>query len=216
VTTEIEAAINQVTLPDGYEISMGGQSEQMEDAFGQLLLALALGIFLVYTVMAIQFESFTYPFIIMFSMPTMIVGVILGLLLTGISSSVVAMIGLIILAGIVVNNGIILVDYINQLRERGWDRTEAIIESGKSRLRPILMTTLTTVLAMVPMALGIGEGSETQQPMAVTVVFGLTTSTLFTLLFVPVMYVIIDNITTGFKGLFKRKKKSDELGEKSV
>lgn len=205
VTTEIDQALKGVTLPDGYNIHMGGQSEQMDEAFGQLLLALALGIFLVYSVMAIQFESFTYPFIIMFSMPTMIVGVILGLLVTGISLSTVAMIGLIILAGIVVNNGIILVDYINQLRERGWDRTEAIIESGKSRLRPILMTTLTTALAMVPMAIGIGEGSETQQPMAVTVVFGLMTSTLFTLLYVPVMYIIIDNVTNSFKGLFKRK-----------
>lgn len=214
VTTDIDRALNQVTLPDGYDVTMGGQSEQMDEAFGQLLLALALGIFLVYTVMAVQFESFTYPFIIMFSMPTMIVGVILGLLVTGISLSTVAMIGLIILAGIVVNNGIILVDYINQLRERGWDRTEAIIESGKSRLRPILMTTLTTVLAMVPMAMGIGEGSETQQPMAVTVVFGLLTSTLFTLLYVPVMYVIIDNTTNWFKGLFKRKEKSTNIGEK--
>src|SRR5699024_9217627 len=137
-----------------------------------------------------------------------------GLLITGISLSAVSMIGLIILAGIVVNNGIILVDYINQLREQGWDRTEAIIESGKSRLRPILMTTLTTVLAMVPMALGIGEGSETQQPMAVTVVFGLTTSTLFTLLFVPVMYMLVDNITNWFKGLFKRNKQATNTGEK--
>lgn len=214
VTTDINNALTQVTLPDGYNINTGGQSEQMEEAFGQLLLALALGIFLVYTVMAIQFESFTYPFIIMFSMPTMIVGVILGLLVTGISLSTVAMIGLIILAGIVVNNGIILVDYINQLRERGWDRVEAIIESGKSRLRPILMTTLTTALAMVPMALGIGEGAETQQPMAVTVVFGLMASTIFTLLYVPVMYVIVDNVTTSFKGLFKRKDKAANTGEK--
>lgn len=214
VTSDIEKVLNDVTLPDGYDINMGGQSEQMNEAFGQLLLALALGIFLIYTVMAVQFESFTYPFIIMFSMPTMIVGVILGLLVTRISLSTVAMIGLIILAGIVVNNGIILVDYINQLRERGWDRVEAIIESGKSRLRPILMTTLTTILAMVPMALGIGEGSETQQPMAVTVVFGLATSTLFTLLYVPVMYVIVDNVTTSFKGLFKRNNKVTDTGEK--
>lgn len=216
VTSDIDKVLNEVTLPDGYNITMGGESEQMNEAFGQLLLALALGIFLIYTVMAVQFESFTYPFIIMFSMPTMIVGVILGLLVTGISLSTVAMIGLIILAGIVVNNGIILVDYINQLRERGWDRVEAIIESGKSRLRPILMTTLTTVLAMVPMAIGIGEGSETQQPMAVTVVFGLMTSTLFTLLYVPVMYIIVDNTTNWFKGLFKRKEKSTNIGEKSI
>ncbi|WP_085990860.1 efflux RND transporter permease subunit [Oceanobacillus senegalensis] len=216
VTQEIQTQLNQMALPDGYTIDIGGESEQMMEAFGQLILALALGVFLVYTVMAIQFESFTYPFIIMFSMPTMIIGVILGLFITGVPVSTVALIGLIMLAGIVVNNGIILVDYINILRERGWDRTEAIIESGKSRLRPILMTTLTTVLAMVPMAMGIGEGSETQQPMAITVVFGLLTSTIFTLVFVPVMYVMVDNTTNTFKRLMKRvfsRRKKDELEE---
>ncbi|GAE26289.1 RND multidrug efflux transporter [Halalkalibacter wakoensis JCM 9140] len=166
--------------------------------------------------MAIQFESFTYPFIIMFSLPTMIIGVILGLFITNTSLSMPAFIGLIMLAGIVVNNGIILVDYINILRERGMDRIEAIIEAGKSRLRPILMTTLTTALAMVPIALGIGEGAETQQPMAIVIVFGLLSSTFFTLVLVPVMYVIIDNLTNGVKRLFTRKNKhagEDEIAE---
>ena len=171
-----------------------------------------LGIFLVYMVMAVQFESFTYPFIIMFSLPTMIIGVILGLVIVGIPLSLPGFIGLIMLAGIVVNNGILLVDYTNTLRRKGMERMEAIIEAGKSRVRPIFMTTATTVLAMIPLALAIGEGAENQQPMAVVVVFGLTTSTLFTLIFVPVMYVVIDNMSEKVKSLFN-KDKTDQSGK---
>lgn len=206
LTQEINAQISQISLPDGYEITTGGQSEQMMESFGQLALALVLGIFLVYMVMAVQFESFVTPFVIMFSMPTMIIGVIVGLLIMNVSLSLPGFIGLIMLAGIVVNNGILLVEYINILREQGKDRMEAIIVAGKSRLRPIFMTTATTVLAMIPLALAIGEGAENQQPMAVVVVFGLTVSTMFTLIFVPVMYVVIENMNNKFKGLFKRKK----------
>ncbi|MFP3916791.1 efflux RND transporter permease subunit [Lysinibacillus telephonicus] len=210
VTQEINAQLAQISLPDGYEISTGGQSEQMMESFGQLGLALVLGIFLVYMVMAVQFESFVTPFVIMFSMPTMLIGVILGLFIMNVSLSLPGFIGLIMLAGIVVNNGILLVEYINILREKGMERMEAIVEAGKSRLRPILMTTATTVLAMIPLALAIGEGAESQQPMAVVVVFGLTVSTMFTLVFVPVMYVTIENINNKFKGLFKRNKKDNQ------
>lgn len=210
VSQNAQSQLDQLVLPDGYEVNMGGQTEQMTEAMTQLVLALLLGIFLIYMVMAVQFESFTYPFIIMFSLPTMIIGVTFGLFVTNTAISVVTMIGLIMLAGVVVNNGIILVDYINILRRRGIDRHEAIVEGGKSRLRPIFMTALTTILAMVPMAIGIGEGSEMQQPMAVTVVFGLTFGTFFTLLFVPVVYLVIDNISVKGKNLFSRKKKSSK------
>lgn len=217
VATDIQLAVEDLTLPDGYEISMGGETEQMMESFGQLALALLLGIFLVYMVMAVQFESFVYPFIIMFSMPTMIIGVIVGLFIVGIPLSMPGFIGIILLAGIVVNNGILLVEYINILRNKGMERMEAIIEAGKSRVRPIFMTTLTTVLAMVPLAMALGEGAESQQPMAVVVVFGLSASTLFTLVFVPVMYVIIDNMAVKVKGWFgpkdkKAKKKKKKFG----
>ncbi|TMN21791.1 efflux RND transporter permease subunit [Lentibacillus cibarius] len=210
VSQEIQGKLDQMNLPDGYDTSMGGETEQVTESFTQLGLAFVLSIVLVYMVMAFQFESFTYPFIIMFSLPTMVIGIILGLFVTNIPLSITALIGLIMLAGIVVNNGIILVDYINILRRKGIDRIEAIIEAGKSRMRPILMTTLTTALAMVPLALAIGEGAETQQPMAVVVIFGLLSSTIFTLVFVPVMYVIIDNISNTMKRLVTRNK-SEEL-----
>ncbi|RYG72938.1 efflux RND transporter permease subunit [Lentibacillus lipolyticus] len=211
VSQEVQSKLDQMNLPDGYDTSMGGQTEQVTESFTQLGLALVLSIALVYMVMAFQFESFTYPLIIMFSLPTMVIGIILGLFVTNIPLSMPALIGLIMLAGIVVNNGIILVDYINILRRKGIDRMEAIIEAGKSRMRPILMTTLTTALAMVPLALAIGEGAETQQPMAVVVIFGLASSTIFTLVYVPVMYVIIDNISNTMKRFVTRKKKPQEL-----
>lgn len=199
VMVDIENALKKVNTPDGYQISIGGDMEEMVDAFEQLALALLLSIFLVYMVMAVQFESFWQPFIIMFSMPTMLIGVILGLVLTGTALSVPALIGLIMLAGIVVNNAIILVDYTNILRDRGMEKTEAIIEAGKGRLRPILMTTLTTVIGMIPLALGLGEGTETSVPMAVVIIFGLMTSTVFTLILIPVIY--------SFGGERKKKKR---------
>src|SRR5699024_7480936 len=151
--------------------------------------------FLVYAVMAIQFENFLFPFIIMFSMPTMIVGVLGGLFITNIPLSIPGFIGIIMLAGIVVNNSIVLVDYINILRRRGIERYEAIIEAGKNRLRPILMTTLTTVLAMIPLGLALGEGAEMQQPLAITIIFGLSISSIFTLLLIPVVYTYFDDLT---------------------
>ena len=216
VSQEIQTKLTALHLPDGYEISMGGEVESMMESFTQLALALFLGIFLVYMVMAVQFESFTSPFIIMFSMPTMIIGVIIGLVIAGIPLSLPGFIGLRMLAGIVVNNGILLVDYINILRSSGMERMEAIVEAGKSRVRPIFMTTLTTVLAMIPLALALGEGAETQQPMAVVVVFGLTASTMFTLIFVPVMYVVIDNMSTKVKNLFNRDKSDRPKGRRRI
>lgn len=174
--------------------------------FFDLFLALSLAIFLVYAVMAFQFEKVMYPFIVMFSLPATFIGIMIGFVITGRPLSVPAFIGVIMLSGIVVNNAIILVDYINQLRERGLSREDAILEAGPSRLRPILMTMLTTVLAMVPLAIGFGEGAELQAPMATVIVFGLSFATLITLLLVPVMYIYTDNFTNWVKRLFKRNK----------
>ncbi|MFT2008749.1 efflux RND transporter permease subunit [Pontibacter sp. 13R65] len=181
---------NELNVPPGVEIEFGGDIEEQQEAFGDLFLLLGLSILLVYIVMAAQFESLKDPFIIMFSLPFAFTGVMLALVLTSTKLSVIAFIGGIILVGIVVKNAIVLVDYIQLLRGRGLSLFDSIIESGASRLRPVLMTTLTTLLAMFPLAISTGEGSETWKPMAVAVIGGLTFSTLVTLVFVPVMYAI--------------------------
>ncbi|WP_042221459.1 efflux RND transporter permease subunit [Oceanobacillus manasiensis] len=204
VVADVETAMDEMNLPEGYNYSIGGQAQDMAESFSDLALALVFSIFLVYAVMAIQFENFLFPLIIMFAMPTTVVGVLLGLFVVGIPLSIPAFIGIIMLAGIVVNNSIVLVDYINILRRNGKDRYEAILEAGPSRLRPILMTTLTTILAMVPLALALGEGAETQQPLAVTIIFGLGVSSIFTLLLIPVVYTLFDDLTAK---ITKRRKK---------
>lgn len=204
VMEDIEKALDEYNFPEGYDYQIGGDFEMMQDTFSQLILALVLAIFLVYAVMAFQFEKVMYPFIVMFSLPVTVIGIIFGFLVTGRPLSAPAFIGVIMLAGIVVNNAIVLVDYINKLRDRGLSREEAILEAGQTRLRPILMTMLTTVLAMIPLAIGIGEGSELQSPMATVIVFGLSFSTLITLVLIPVMYIYMDNLTNWWKGLFSR------------
>lgn len=204
VVKDIEAHLETMNLPEGYEYTIGGEAEDMMKSFSDLGLALVFSIFLVYAVMAVQFENFLFPFIIMFSMPATAIGVILGHFAVGIPFSIPSFIGIIMLAGIVVNNSIILVDYINILRKQGMDRYEAIIEAGRSRLRPILMTTLTTVLAMVPLGLALGEGAELQQPMAVTIIFGLTVSSIFTLFLIPVIYTLFDDLTAKITRRDKR------------
>ncbi|UOR11286.1 efflux RND transporter permease subunit [Halobacillus amylolyticus] len=204
-TTEaVQAQLDSLNFPDGYSYSIGGQAEDMRDAFGDLALALVFSIFLVYAVMAIQFENFLFPFIIMFSLPATIVGIAGGLFITGLPFSLPAFVGIIMLAGIVVNNAIVLVDYINILREKSYDRTEAILEAGPDRLRPILMTTLTTILGMLPLALGIGQGAEAQQPLAVTIIFGLTVSSFFTLVLIPVVYTFFDDLSNKITGAFRK------------
>src|SRR5699024_6238945 len=203
VVSDIEDKLDAMDMPEGYNYKVGGEAEDMADSFSDLAIALVFSIFLVYAVMAVQFENFLYPFIIMFAMPATVIGVIGGLYITNIPLSIPAFIGLIMLAGIVVNNSIILVDYINILRRSGMERYEAILHAGPSRLRPILMTTLTTILGMVPLALALGEGSETQQPLAVTIIFGLGVSTIFTLLFVPVVYTLLDDLSNKLTGKHK-------------
>ncbi|WP_226036328.1 efflux RND transporter permease subunit [Aquibacillus saliphilus] len=211
VSADVEAALDNMNFPDDYSYSVGGEAEDMAEAFGDLSIALVLSIFLVFAVMAIQFENFLFPLIIMFSLPATVVGVLGGLFITGTPLSITAFIGIIMLAGIVVNNAIVLVDYINIVRRRGVERYEAILEAGVSRMRPILMTTLTTILAMIPLALGLGEGAETQQPLAITVIFGLAVSSLFTLLLIPVVYTLFDDLSDKIKGLFTKKDKTTEV-----
>lgn len=196
---EIQQIISETAIPPGLTARVAGQNEEMADSFQSLLFALSLAVFLVYLVMASQFESLLHPFIILFTIPLALVGVILGLWLTGSTISVVVFIGLILLAGIVVNNAIVLIDLINQLRAKGMKKVQAIIEGGKSRLRPILMTTLTTTLGLLPLAIGFGDGAELRAPMAITVIFGLVVSTLLTLVVIPAMYAIMDrkNYNTG-------------------
>ena len=160
-----------------------------------LKIALILAVFLVYLVMASQFESLLHPLLILFAVPMALGGSILGLYLTQTHLSVVVFIGLIMLAGIVVNNAIVLVDRINQLRREGVEKLEAIRVAAKSRLRPIMMTTLTTTLGLLPMALGLGDGAEVRAPMAITVIFGLSLSTLLTLIVLPVLYALFDRKT---------------------
>jgi HAE1 family hydrophobic/amphiphilic exporter-1 len=213
VVKDIRSRLDDLPLPPGYFIEYGGQNEEMMKAFGNLGLALILAIVLVYLVMVAQFESLIYPFIIMFSVPVTITGVVLSLLLTGRTFSVPAFIGVILLAGIVVKNAIVLVDYVNVLRRRGMARDEAILQAGPTRLRPILMTALTAILAMLPMALGIGEGAEGQAPLATVVVGGLLFSTLITLILVPVVYTIMDDLGVKLK---LRRKKGGEAATRPV
>jgi HAE1 family hydrophobic/amphiphilic exporter-1 len=184
--------IDTLKLPIGMQAKVAGQSEEMQNSFQSLQFALALAIFLVYLVMASQFESLLHPLLILFTVPLACAGSIYGLYLSGTNISVVVFIGLIMLAGIVVNNAIVLIDRINQLRASGLDKTRAIIESAQSRLRPILMTTLTTSLGLLPMAIGMGEGAEIRTPMAITVIYGLMFATLLTLFFIPVLYSLFD------------------------
>lgn len=190
--SEAKLLLNDIRLPIGTNMQFGGQGEEMERSYSSLLMALALAVFLVYLVMASQFESLLHPFIILLSIPLAGIGAVIALVLTGTELSVVVFLGLIMLAGIVVNNAIVLIDKINQLRTTGIDKLSAIIQAGESRLRPILMTTLTTTLGMIPLAIGIGEGTEIRAPMAITVIGGLLVSTLLTLVVIPVMYQLLD------------------------
>jgi HAE1 family hydrophobic/amphiphilic exporter-1 len=178
--------------PDGYDWRLGGQEKEMETSFESMRLAILLAIFMVYLVMASQFESLLHPFVILFSVPFAVIGVLATMYLFGVTISVVSLIGFVLLAGIVVNDAIVLVDYANQLRREGLGKLEALKRAGRVRLRPILMTTATTVLGLLPMALGLGEGAELRTPMALTVIGGMVTSTLLTLLVVPAVYTVLD------------------------
>lgn len=195
----IREVIDDADLEDSTSYAFTGEQELLEDSIQSLAFAFILALLFIYLVMAGQFESFKYPFVVMLSVPLMVIGVMLALTVTNTALSVTVFIGIIVLAGIVVNNGIVLIDYINQLKERGMSTHDALVESVKRRTRPILMTALTTILGTLPLALGIGEGAEIQQPMGIAVIGGLISSTFLTLFFVPVLYSLFDKETRRTK-----------------
>lgn len=188
VSKDIVTAMETMTFPAGFSYSLAGQNAEMKTSLNSLLLAFALAVFLVYIVMASQFESLIQPLLIMMTVPLAMIGVVWVLWLANIPVTIMVFLGLIILVGIVVNNAIVLIDYINTMRSRGLDKTEAIVEAGRARLRPIIMTALTTVVGLIPMALGIGEGAEIRAPMAITVIVGLSAATILTLVVIPTLY----------------------------
>ena len=188
VNQDIMNQVNQLPIPAGCSIVAGGDVESMQEVFSDLFLAIGMALILVYMVMACQFESLWNPLLIMASVPVMFIGVFVGLFLTGQRISMMSLLGILMLEGIVVNNAIVLIDYIQQLRAKGLCKRESVVEAGKTRMRPILVTTLTTVLAMIPMLLANGEGAEVWKPMAATVIFGLSCSTIISLLVIPILY----------------------------
>ena len=188
VSRELEKKLADYELPEGYTVEIAGENETINSAMTDLVKMIALAVVFIYLIMVAQFQSLMSPFIVMCTIPLAFTGGLLALWLTGSELSIIAMLGFLVLAGVVVNNGIVFVDNINQLRLAGMDRTEAILETGRTRIRPVLMTALTTILAMSTMALGIGDGAEMTQPMAIVTIGGLTYATLLTLLVVPVLY----------------------------
>jgi len=191
VASDIQAKLDKISLPPGFQVKVGGNVEQQQQTFAGLAMAFALAILLVYVVMASQFQSLLDPFIIMFTVPFGIVGVLWALFITGTTLSVTSFQGIIVMVGIVVSNGILLVDYTNHLRMKGEDLHRAVIDGGRTRLKPILMTSIATVLGLIPMAMGLG-GEKTQAPLAIAVIGGLSLSTLLTLFFVPTLYTIFE------------------------
>lgn len=216
LVTDVQAAISETTIPSHITYKLGGTYETQQETNNELFLLLGLIIILVFIVMAAQFESLSAPFVIMFSVPFAFTGVFLGLVITQIPMGAMALIGLIMLVGIVVKNGIVLIDYIQLCRERGLGISRSIVVSGRSRLRPVLMTTFTTVLGMIPMAIGIGEGSEMWQSMGVAVAFGLSLSTLVTLVLIPTVYASLEGFRLKRDRLvYARKLKARRAQSKS-
>ncbi|MCJ8272236.1 MAG: efflux RND transporter permease subunit, partial [Psychrosphaera sp.] len=196
---DLSEAVNQakselakMSVPMNISARITGQNEEMESSFESLKFALVLAVFLVYIVMASQFESFLHPLLILFTVPLAAAGSVFGLFLSGTNISIMVFIGLIMLSGIVVNNAIVLIDRINQLRAEGLQKMDAIFNAAMSRLRPIVMTTITTTLGLLPLAIGTGDGAEIRAPMAITVIYGLIFATILTLIFIPVIYSIFD------------------------
>jgi len=207
VVKDIEKKLADYKLPQGYEIQFGGDAEQMGETFGEMFKGLGMGIIFIYIILASQFESLIHPITIMISIPLEIIGVFLALFLTGKALSMMGILGIIMLTGIVVSNAILLVNYTIELRHRGIERNQAIIEAGTTRLRPILMTAMGTVISMIPMALALREGTEVFAPMAIAVIGGLITSTFLTLIVVPVIYSAFDDLENMILRLFKRGSK---------
>ena len=209
IQDQMVKAFNESNPPVSVSYRWGGDSENLSDSVSQLGMALGISIFLIYALLAAQFENFLLPFIIIGSIPLALIGIIWGLIVFGQAVNVMVMIGMILLAGVVVNNAIVLIDFIQLTIERGSNRTEAVLESCRTRLRPILMTTMTTVLGMLPLSLGIGEGSEVYRGMAITVMCGLTFSTLLTLVVIPILFTLVEDfiekVANFLKKLFNKK-----------
>jgi HAE1 family hydrophobic/amphiphilic exporter-1 len=214
VMAQIQSRLAKIELPDGYKFTYEGEFEDMQESFSSLAMAFGLAIILIYMVMASQFESLVHPFTIMFTIPLALIGVVFGMYITNSIVSVPSILGLITLAGIVVNNAIVMVDYINQLRRKGTEKIEAIITAGTVRLRPIMMTALTTILGLLPIAMGIGEGSESTQPMGIVIVSGLTFATFLTLFVIPIFYSLVTDLRTII--IVKIKGISEEEASKLV
>jgi HAE1 family hydrophobic/amphiphilic exporter-1 len=197
IVTDIKERLKEfeARLPSGYSVDYGGSYRDMMESFKDLLFALVIAVLLVYMVMAAQFESLSQPLIVMFTVPLGLIGVVIGLFIFGMTLSVPAFMGFIILSGIVVNNAIVMIDYINQLRSAGMDRLEAIIEGASVRMRPILITSLTTILGILPMGLSRSEGAELRNPLGVTIAFGLFFAMGLTLFVIPLIYTTIDNLS---------------------
>jgi HAE1 family hydrophobic/amphiphilic exporter-1 len=191
VAEDVRARLKSLVLPISVTAALSGQEEELQHSFRSLALAMGLAIFLVYLVMASQFESFLHPFVIIFTLPLGAIGVILALAITGNTINVVAIIGAVMLAGIVVNNAIVLIDAVNQRRRTGSPVAEALSDAGLARLRPILMTSATTIFGLLPMAIGLGEGAELRAPLAITVIGGLAVATALTLIVIPVVYSLL-------------------------
>ena len=197
VADDIRLAVKDIDLPANYSITVTGEEEKRQESMNSLLFALALSVVLVYMVLASQFESLLHPFTILLTIPLAVVGAILLFFLTGTTINMMGVIGIVMLVGIAVNNSIILVDRINQLKQSGMELTDAIVESGQQRIRPILMTTLTTILALLPMTFGFGEGASLRSPMAIAVIGGLVTSTVMSLMVIPCVYYVFEKMKRG-------------------
>ena len=205
VAAEVRETVKGIELPANYSITVTGEEEKRQESMNSLLFALMLSVVLVYMVMASQFESLLHPFTILLTIPLAVVGAILLFFITGTTINMMGVIGIVMLGGIAVNNSIILVDRINQLSQAGMELTDAIVEAGQQRIRPIIMTTLTTILAMLPMTFSFGEGASLRSPMAIAVIGGLITSTLMSLMVIPCVYYVLENIK---RRINRRTKKS--------
>ena len=210
IVEEAKVKMAEVNMPAGFMWQIGGTYEDQQETFGDLILLMVLMVVLVFVIMASQFESLTYPFVIMFSLPFAVVGVIIGLAITGTPLNIMSLLGILMLIGIVVNNGIVLVDYTILCRERGMNVLDAVVTSGRSRLRPILMTTLTTVLGMIPMAVGSGVGAEMWNSLGMSVAWGLSFSTLITLILIPTLFA-----SFAIRGEKRREKQMRKLQQQN-
>lgn len=211
VTQEIQDEVDKMEIPEGVQVSFLGQSERQKDAFGSLGLAMVIGFLLVYLIMVALYESMVYPFVVMFSIPVALIGAFLALALTMETLTIFAIVGLIMLMGLVAKNGILIVDFANHLKAEGMELKAALLEAGKERLRPILMTTIAMIFGMLPIAISSGAGAEVKNGMAWVIIGGLTSSLLLTLILVPTIYYIVDKLKERFNKLMRRFKKESDL-----